>query len=176
VYTVPLTFQNSDLLNHKEVPPPPDVLLSTGKSTALLSKSSAWLLFTDGEIDEHCAQKFSSEICGHGLHGTACIVVVVGYRASTPRHCNISVGLSVFGSAPDCLFLFHDVDDSRVYILQSNGAFSKLLPTGHTELILGPSRRGNDLPTIAYSGLATIQTPTPCKLGPNEILLQVNKR
>ena len=105
---------------------------------------------TDGEIDRLELECFSKGICETGLHGTPCVVILFGYKTTRPVSCNISVGLSVFSNAADCLFLFHDIDTTAVYILQSKGVFKGLLPLDFGELILDSRTLWRDLPLFEY--------------------------
>jgi hypothetical protein len=152
----------------------PSALTSSNISVDALGKCSAWLLFTDGEIIDREIRDFSRGLCTNGLHGTACIIVLFGYKCDKPVDCNISVGISIFGMAPDCLFLFHDIASGTVSILQSKGVFNKLLPSGSGLLSLDEHTKWWDLPTISYSDLLQINIPAPRKLDPGDILLQSN--
>jgi hypothetical protein len=124
----------------------PSALTSSNISVNALGKCSAWLLFTDGEIVDREIRDFSRGLCTNGLHGTACIIVLFGYKCQKPVDCNISVGISIFGMAPDCLFLFHDIASGMVSILQSKGVFNKLLPNGYGVLSLDEHTKWWDLP------------------------------
>lgn len=106
----------------------PTVLLSNSDYKNSLLRSDLWFLLTDGEIDEDIVKKFALNIGAARLHGTACVVVVFGSHLDRPVLCNISVGKSVFAVTPDCLFLFHDFETGKVYVLQSKGRFRALLP------------------------------------------------
>jgi hypothetical protein len=152
----------------------PSVLASSGTCVNTLGNCSAWLLFTDGEIANQEIREFSRGLCSNGLHGTACIIVLFGYRCQKPVDCNISVGISIFGIARDCLFLFHDVESGIVYVLQSKGTFNKLLRNGGNKLSLEGQTNWWDLPTINYSELSQIDIPAPRKLDSGTILLQSN--
>ena len=150
----------------------PSALTSGLSSSEVLGDCTAWVLFTDGEISDKEVRQFSKGITENGLHGTACIIVLFGYKHGRPLDCNISVGLSIFSTAPDCLFLFHDVDSEVVYMLQSKGVFNELLPKGQDMLHLSENTAWNDLPTIVYNVLSRIRLPPPQKLSPGELLLQ----
>lgn len=153
--------------------PRPSALTSSIASVNILRECSAWLLFTDGKIGDHEIRDFSRGLCTNGLHGTAGIVVLFGYQK--PVDCNISVGISIFGMAPDCLFLFHDVSSGVVSILQSKGVFNALLPDGYGVLSLDEHTEWGELPTISYGDLSRIEIPAPRKLSPGDILLQSNR-
>jgi hypothetical protein len=170
-----LDAKSSDQLKCQYGRTSPQYLTADIKSIDILSRSSAWLLFTDGDITEEYVREFSLEVCRHGLHGTACIIVLFGYKQHLPMQCNTSVGLSVFSAASDCLFLFHDVDNGIVYIFQSKGIFKKLLPRGRNQIILDSETTWDILPTIHYNELAQIEIPSPVKLPPDTIQLQSTK-
>jgi len=153
----------------------PSALTSSIASMNALRKCSAWLLFTDGKIGDHEIRDFSRGLCTNGLHGTAGIIVLFGYKYQKPVDCNISVGISIFGMAPDCLFLFHDVSSGVVSILQSKGVFNALLPKGYGVLSLDEYTEWCELPTISYGDLSRIDIPPPRKLAPGDILLQSNR-
>jgi hypothetical protein len=153
----------------------PSVLMSESDAVDVLSKSSCWLLFTDGAIDDFEIRAFSDGIRRNGLHGTACVVVIFGYKARKPTSCNVSVGLSMFSAAPDCLFLFHDIDTEEIYVLQSKGTFNELLPAGQKEVILDRRTLWNHLPKITYQDLLRVRIPAPRKLGADDLLLQSNR-
>ena len=137
-----------------------------------LSKCSAWFLLTDGQIDRQEINDFSRGTCDAGLHGTPCVVILFGYRSARPSLCNISVGLAVFSNAADCLFLFHDLDSTQVYILQSKGVFNDLLPSGCDQPILDTKTLWSDLPLFQYRQLFDLPLPIREELLPHELLLQ----
>lgn len=153
---------------------PNSLNISVGAKTAL-SKCSAWFLLTDGEIYPNDIRDFSNGICQASLHGTPCVIVLFGYKSARPSMCNVSVGLSVFSNAPDCLFLFHDIDTTQVYILQSKGRFNAVLPRGRHEIVLDTKTLWQDLPTFAYRQLFDLPLPTRQQLRPDDLLLQGGK-
>lgn len=153
----------------------PSRLISMPSSRQVLCNSSAWFLLTDGEILDEEVRDFAHGICEHGLHGTACVIILFGYKTPRPMGCNISIGLSVFGTTSDCLFLFHDVDTGQVYILQSKGYFNAVLPAGHKELLLDQQTLWSHLPTFKYEQLFQLSIPTPQKLNADSLRLQSRK-
>lgn len=150
----------------------PNSLTTNVEAMKALSKCSAWFLLTDGEIAHNDVCDFSNGICKASLHGTPCVVILFGYKSLRPAMCNISVGLSVFSSAPDCLFLFHDIDTTQVYILQSKGKFNALLPSGCREVVLNAETLWRDLPTFLYRQLFDLPIPLRQQLRPDDLLLQ----
>ena len=153
----------------------PSTLLSTSASNQALSKCSAWFLLTDGEIDDDEIQNFSQGITQNGLHGIACVIILFGYKSIRPVDCNISVGLSIFSTASDCLFIFHDIDSNKAYILQSKGHFNALLPGGCNELLLNNTTLWGHLPQFSYSSLFQLRIPAPRKLEVDDVRLQNKK-
>ena len=150
----------------------PNSLNTTSEAKVSLSKCSAWFLLTDGEIFSDDIRKFSKGLCEASLHGTPCIIILFGYRSARPWMCNVSVGLSVFSNAPDCLFLFHDIDTTQVYILQSKGKFNALLPLGCHEIVLDTNTLWQNLPTFTYRQLFNLPLPLRQQLRADDILLQ----
>ena len=150
----------------------PSRLHASPQARLALSKCSAWFLLTDGEIGLQEIQGFSRGICEAGLHGTPCVIILFGYKTTRPVGCNISVGLSVFSSAADCLFLFHDIDTAQVYILQTKGVFNVMISPGEHELILDARTVWSDIPLFNYRQLFNLFLPTRQPLGPNDLLLQ----
>ncbi|MCJ1262859.1 hypothetical protein MMC22_002729 [Lobaria immixta] len=150
----------------------PNSLTTSFEAKKALSKCSAWFLLTDGEIAHNEICDFSNGICEASLHGTPCVVILFGYKSLRPTMCNISVGLSVFSNATDCLFLFHDIDTTQVYILQSKGKFNALLPSGCREVVFNEETLWTDLPTFLYRQLFDLPIPLRQKLRPDDLLLQ----
>ena len=150
----------------------PSKLNANQASREALDRCSAWFLLTDGQIVHSEVEGFSKGICDSGLHGTPCVIVLFGYKTAYPTECNISVGLSVFSNAADCLFLFHDVDTSQVYILQTKGAFNGLLPPETPELVLTSNTSWKSLPRLEYSQLFGLSLPARQGLRSDDLLLQ----
>lgn len=154
----------------------PNSLNTSNDARVALGKCSAWFLFTDGEIDPTLVRNFSKGICEASLHGAPCVIVLFGYRSARPSMCNVSVGLSVFSNAADCLFLFHDIDTTQVYIFQSKGRFNAVLPPGCREIILDTKTLWKDLPTFGYRQLFELPLPSRQQLRPDDLLLQGGNR
>lgn len=154
----------------------PNCLNEEPNSKNALSKCSTWFLLTDGEIDNKNIRDFSKGVCEASLHGTPCVIVLFGYKTPRPALANISVGLSVFSSATDCLFLFHDIESTQVYILQSKGKFNEVLPPGCHELILDRETLWGGLPTFHYRQLFDLPLPARQQLRPDDLLLQSGQK
>ncbi len=154
----------------------PSRLNASPEAKMALSKCSAWFLLTDGQIDRREIHNFSQGICHAGLHGIPCVVILFGYKSARPALCNISVGLSVFSNAADCLFLFHDLDSTQVYILQSKGVFNDVLPPGCHQPILDTKTLWSDLPLFQYRQLFDLPLPMRQQLRPDELLLQGKRK
>ena len=114
----------------------PTVLLRNRDQIDALQNCHLWFLLTDGEIVPQVVRKFAFGIASRSLHGTACVVVIFGSRPAKPILCNVSVGISVFGVSPSCMFVFHDADTHTAYILQSKGCFNSLLPSDRQKVNL----------------------------------------
>ena len=139
----------------------PTVILTDPPSKRVLMESDIWFLLTDGEIDGDLIRSFAHEVGVARLHGTSCVIVVFGSFLERPDMCNISVGQSVFAATPDCLFLFHDFESGKVYILQCKGAFRYLLPNGNNRIVVTHSTRWEDLPNFSYAQLHEMLVPKP---------------
>ena len=154
----------------------PSSLNTNSQAKTALSRCSAWFLLTDGEIGQYETRYFSEGICSTGLHGTPCVVILFGYKTARPVGCNISVGLSVFSNAADCLFLFHDIDTTQVYILQSKGVFNAVLPSGSPEISLDTKTLWSDVPLFSYCQLFDLPLPARQQLRSDELLLQSRRK
>ena len=154
----------------------PNCLNEETNSKNALSKCSAWFLLTDGQIYHDDVRDFSNGVCEASLHGTPCVIILFGYKPSRPAHANISVGLSVFSNATDCLFLFHAIESTQVYILQSKGKFNEVLPPGCHELILDRETLWGNLPTFNYRQLFDLPLPARQQLRPDDLLLQSGQK
>ena len=154
----------------------PSRLIVSPEARTALSKCSAWFLLTDGEISHRETRAFSQGICGTGLHGVPCVVILFGYKTARPVGCNISVGLSVFSNTADCLFLFHDIDTTQVYILQCKGVFNAVLPPDLHELALDARTLWNDVPLFKYRQLFDLPLPARQQLQSDELLLQSRRK
>lgn len=150
----------------------PSCLLDDPLSRQTLQKSTMWFLFTDGEIHEHSIQNLARKLAVHGLHGTACVVTIFGRAYMSPASCNISVGVSVFAVAPDCLFLFCDTISGVLYLLQCSGRFSQILEMrNRSQPLLDDNTEWKDLPTIQFADLTSISIPAPRALSKDQVAL-----
>jgi hypothetical protein len=154
----------------------PTVLYKSPHQLQALRDSSLWFLLTDGQIASSTVQDFATQTLNLGLHGTPCVVIIFGSTYWPPAQADISVGMSVFALAADCLYLFHDLKTKSglAYILQAKGCFKQFLPGG-TQLNLHSSTTWGDLPRISYHDLGKVRTPPPQKLGNDEIALGNNR-
>ncbi|KAL6353824.1 hypothetical protein LRP88_12818 [Fusarium phalaenopsidis] len=130
---------------------------------------------TDGYIEEPLVNKFANAIPNHGLHGTASVIILFGYRLRSPFECNVSVGMSVFAVAPHCVFLFHDVTTGQVYVFQAKGSFASLLSEQSRFTSFGPTTRWEDLTQITYDDLSAVKVPKPTSLGRDVVALPGGK-
>ncbi|KAF2726634.1 hypothetical protein EJ04DRAFT_582559 [Polyplosphaeria fusca] len=153
----------------------PTTLLRDRHHRQALTNSSLWVLLTDGCIDQFLIERFALDIGTHGLHGTAAIVICAGQIRSLTVQCNISVGKSVFAVVPDCMFLFHDVDMDKVYILQCKGRFKNLLPNAKQHISLNERTTWAELPQFPYDALRNFHVPKPRELSRDTVLLTSGK-
>ncbi|KAK7413767.1 hypothetical protein QQX98_007334 [Neonectria punicea] len=154
----------------------PSVVLKNAQSRYHLQQAKLWFLMTDGYIEEPLVNKFANAISSTGLHGTASVIILFGYRLRSPFECNVSVGMSVFAVAPHCVFLFHDVRTGAVYVFQAKGSFTSLLP-GHSRFTsFGPTTRWEDLTQITYDDLSTVRVPSPTILSRDVVVLPGGKK
>lgn len=149
----------------------PAALLDNSTTAAQLQKSSIWFLMTDGEIDEHHIHRFANGISGRGIHGTSAVVILFGVRQKSPFQCNVSVGLSVFAVSPHCIFLFHDVQTSHVYVFQAKGCLTEMLPENKRFTSFGDWTRWEDLVQITYEDLGQVKIPPPVRIPEETVLL-----
>lgn len=149
----------------------PTVLNSDSRHKHVLQNCSMWFLLTDGEIDTSDVRDFALGIGEEGLHGKACVTILFGHRPLRPVSCNISVGQAVFAVAPDCAFLFQDVDSKEIFVFQCKGCFRKFLPHTTTEIVLDYKTSWRDLPQIPYEEIANITVPKPRRVGMNTAIL-----
>lgn len=154
----------------------PNVLLKNREHIDLLQASHLWFLLTDGEIVPNTVRRFAFSINSRSLHGTACVIVIFGRLPPRPTLCNVSVGISVFAVTPNCVFVFHDVDTHRAYILQCKGCFNALLPRGTSQTSLNSSTEWSDIPELHYSNLFDIEIPPPATLDVNQFQLQSGEK
>jgi len=154
----------------------PTVLYKSPHQLQALRNSSLWFLLTDGQIASSTVKEFATQTLNLGLHGTPCVIIIFGSTYWPPAQADISVGMSVFALAADCLYLFHDLKTKSglAYILQAKGCFKQFLPGG-TQLILDSNTTWGDLPRISYSDLGKVRVPPPKKLGNDEIALGNNQ-
>ena len=154
----------------------PNVLLRNREQIELLQNCHLWFLLTDGEIVPQTVRRFAFNIASRSLHGTACIIVIFGPRPAKPILCNVSVGISVFGVSPNCMFVFHDADTHMAYILQCKGCFNVLKPKGVQDINLDKDTDWTSLPQLNYVDVLKINIPPPAKLATTDFQLQSGHR
>lgn len=153
----------------------PSVVLENALSRHHLQQAKVWFLMTDGYIEERLVNKFANAIPNHGLHGTASVIILFGYRVHSPFECNVSVGLSVFAVAPHCVFLFHDVMTGQLYVFQAKGSFASLLPEQSKFTSFVPTTQWEDLTQITYDDLSSVKVPKPTTLARDVVALPGGK-
>ncbi|KAJ7725190.1 hypothetical protein B0H16DRAFT_1594974 [Mycena metata] len=102
----------------------PAVIFSNTSVTSELKSCDMWYLLTDGEIGSpvHFARK-TLEV---GMANTPVVFVITNRFGAKPSTINISVGISVFASAPDAAIVFKSTSDGVIYVLAAKGAFEPL--------------------------------------------------
>jgi hypothetical protein len=148
----------------------PEVLLKDSSCLAALRNSNCWFLLTDGEIPELSKQRFAKALSSKQLHGTTCVVIIFGKLRGQPTTCNISVGVSVFAAAPDCLFLFKDTESDICYLLQCKGTFTEILEQhNYQQPLLNDDTTWKDLPQIALKELSCVRIQDHRNLQADEV-------
>lgn len=157
----------------------PAVLYDSPPCLAALRSSDLWFLLTDGEIEDDLTRFFTIRTAELGLHSMSCVVVVFGSTMrGPPASCNISVGIATYALAPDCLFLFHDIDTSTLSILQAKGRFKQFLfrdgvPAKQPQI--NEYTTWAELPRMSYEDLVRLHlTPKP-QVGKEDIILDDDK-
>lgn len=154
----------------------PSVLCSDATHTTALKECDLWFLMTDGHVDEKDIQNFAYGIARNGLHGTTCVIVLFGYLPNLPSELNTSVGISVFAVAPNCLFLFHDVESGTIYVLQHKGCFTTVFKdVWSNNPVLDHTTSWENLAKTTYEQLATLRIPKAIKLGQDDVALAGGK-
>ncbi|CAI6079817.1 unnamed protein product [Clonostachys chloroleuca] len=153
----------------------PSAVINDAIHKYTLQNSGLWCLMTDGYIDKLEVQSFANAIPRAGIHGTACIIITFGWYQRSPFECNVSVGMSVFAVAPHCLFLYHGIQDSKVYVFQAKGCFEKLLPEDKRFVAFNASTQWRDLHSVSYDEVAQVRVPRPIKLSVDSVLLPSGK-
>ncbi|KAK7229393.1 hypothetical protein V2G26_001563 [Clonostachys chloroleuca] len=153
----------------------PSAIINDAIHKYTLQNSGLWCLMTDGYIDKLEVQSFANAIPRAGIHGTACIIITFGWYQRSPFECNVSVGMSVFAVAPHCLFLYHGIQDSKVYVFQAKGCFEKLLPEDKRFVAFNASTQWRDLHSVSYDEVAQVRVPRPIKLSVDSVLLPSGK-
>lgn len=133
------------------------------ESLKILRNSPVWFLMMDGEIGRDELQKFTSHFRENGVHGIAAVVIFFGHRHRhlSPFHCNVSVGISVYGIAPHAIFLFHDIQTGIVSVFEAKGHFSRVIPNERRVTRLCKDPKWEDLVEITYDDLVKVSIPKP---------------
>ncbi|CAK5263289.1 unnamed protein product [Mycena citricolor] len=103
----------------------PAVIFNTAATTSELKSCDMWYLLTDGEIGSPVP--FAQKALAVGMANTPVVFVITNRDGSKPSSVNISVGISVFASAPDAAIVFKSCADGRIYVLAAKGAFGTLV-------------------------------------------------
>lgn len=150
----------------------PTALMADRVSRGTIQKSDLWVLLKDGKIDSAEYQKFAQQIAFNKIHGITCVIMIFGDKSQTPSKCDISVGVSIFATVPDCLFLYSDLS-GIVHLMQCSGRFTQILELQRKpQPVLNSKTRWSDLPNVQLQKLANVSIPAPQRLGRDEIALQ----
>ncbi|KAL2071982.1 hypothetical protein VTL71DRAFT_11325 [Oculimacula yallundae] len=137
-----------------------------------LQKCSMWFLFTDGKIYPHEVQSFGNRTTEVGLHEKVNVVIMFGtIHDGAPGGTDFSIGITCNALALHSLFLFHDIQNGSVYLIQVKGCFTALLAANSENPRLDDQTEWYQLPRIRYQDLATIDFPTTQSLHTNKVAL-----
>lgn len=151
----------------------PVVVLNDVNHLDALSKSSLWLLLTDGRVSEEDRVQFAKRFPATQLHGKPCIAAIVHSqrRHRGPAHFNISVGVPVYAISPNCIYLFCDDKSNDIFILQAKGVFKSLLK-GAANPVINMATTWDTLPRLSLDDLVKVIIPPPKNLESGQIALQ----
>jgi hypothetical protein len=121
-------------------------------------------------IDDSEVERLEAATPDFGLHGTLCMVVVIGdTRAAIPGVAPIPVAIAMYPRAPESLLLFHDIKIRKVCIMQAKGCFKNLPPVERHLLGIGLGCKWVDLPGTSYQGFANKKVLPP-KVASSDVL------
>lgn len=104
----------------------PSQILGNPRALDAIGTSDLWYLLTDGEIWERDVGALCRKAMGTGVLNVPVVFVITGRKRQSPEDLNVSVGISFFANAPDCLVLFNEVPTGHVYVLAAKGCFAEL--------------------------------------------------
>ncbi|KAH7042108.1 hypothetical protein B0J12DRAFT_743421 [Macrophomina phaseolina] len=104
----------------------PSHILSNPAALDAIAKSDLWYLLTDGEIWERDVGDLCRLALDTGVLNVPVIFVITGGKSPSPSDLNISVGISFFANAPDCLILFKQNHAGHIYVIAAKGCFASL--------------------------------------------------
>ncbi|KAJ7027513.1 hypothetical protein C8F04DRAFT_965078 [Mycena alexandri] len=102
----------------------PAVIFGDNTVTSEVKSCDMWYLLTDGEIGSPV--NFARRTLEVGMANTPVVFVITNRFGAKPSTVNISVGISVFASAPDAAIVFKSTGDGVIYVLAAKGAFEPL--------------------------------------------------
>ncbi|KAJ7187001.1 hypothetical protein C8R46DRAFT_880004 [Mycena filopes] len=102
----------------------PAVIFSNAATTSEVKSCDMWYLLTDGEIGSPVM--FARKTLEVGMASTPVVFVITNRFGDKPSTIDISVGISVFASAPDAAIVFKSTSDGLIYVLAAKGAFEPL--------------------------------------------------
>ncbi|KXJ85575.1 hypothetical protein Micbo1qcDRAFT_237431 [Microdochium bolleyi] len=153
----------------------PRALLGSPVHRQTLASASLWFLMTDGLISPGVRASFAQQLAAARLHGSSCVAVIFGDASGGGMgNCDISVGVGVFAVVPDCLFLYCNVRDGQLRLLQAKGLFTRLLRPGTEQPVFDQHTDFTTLPVFQWSDFAdlVVRRPSARQLSEHEIVLQ----
>ncbi|KAJ7140039.1 hypothetical protein C8R43DRAFT_601951 [Mycena crocata] len=102
----------------------PEVIFQDAAVTKELKGCDMWYLLTDGEVGSPV--QFAQKTMDAGMSNTPVIFIITNRSGAKPSSVNISVGISVFASAPDAAIVFKNTAYGEIYVLAAKGAFEVL--------------------------------------------------
>ncbi|KAJ6632445.1 hypothetical protein B0H10DRAFT_1938063 [Mycena sp. CBHHK59/15] len=102
----------------------PDVLFRDADVARELKACDMWYLLTDGDVPSPV--EFARKTLEVGMANTPVVFVITTGAGARPSMINISVGISVFASAPDAAIVFKDMNDGKIFVVAAKGAFEVL--------------------------------------------------
>ncbi|KAJ7641609.1 hypothetical protein FB45DRAFT_825902 [Roridomyces roridus] len=110
---------------HRQWGTNPAIIFEDASVTRELKDCDMWYLLTDGEVGSPV--NFARRTVEVGMANTPVVFVIVNRAGATPSKVDISVGISVFASAPDAAVVFKNTESGEMYVLAAKGAFETLV-------------------------------------------------
>ncbi|KUJ10910.1 uncharacterized protein LY89DRAFT_759871 [Mollisia scopiformis] len=121
-----------------------------------------WFLFTDGKQEDGEDENFNRRVERLGVEGYPCVFVLFGSSSDgPPPNTQFHVCAKTYSSAPNALFLFHDVGTDQIYIFHAKGCFAKLSDGRPTIQHNWEGCKWFQLQRFRYEKLLAIKLPSP---------------